>query len=90
MTHSNDVTIREAIWQRFPGDNWSAFDALPPAVRQRMQEHAYDAWVVNALMLWRAFRHRLASLARAERRLLRYLGSCEALWPAPLEVVRWL
>jgi hypothetical protein len=44
-----------------------------------MQEHAYDAWAVNALMLWRTFRRRLASSAGAERRLLRYLDACEAL-----------
>ncbi|MGG5887169.1 DUF6525 family protein [Falsiroseomonas sp. HC035] len=78
-TGLNDVTVREAIWQRFSGDDWAAFDALPPAIRQRMQDHAYDAWAVNALMLWQAFRRRLGSSACAERRLLNYLGDCEAL-----------
>jgi hypothetical protein len=75
----NDRTAREAIWHRFSGDDWAAFDALPPAVRRRMQEHAYDAWSVNALMLWRSFRRKLACSERAERRLLRYLDQCEAL-----------
>jgi hypothetical protein len=75
----NDNTIREQIWRRHPGDDWAAFDALPPAIRRRLQAHAYDAWAVNALMLWRAFRRKYASSARAERRLLRYLDECEAL-----------
>ncbi|MFC7540370.1 DUF6525 family protein [Siccirubricoccus deserti] len=35
--------MREAIWWRFGGDEWAAFDALPPAIRQRIQCHAYDA-----------------------------------------------
>ncbi|GGC67147.1 hypothetical protein GCM10011504_51450 [Siccirubricoccus deserti] len=39
----NDRTVREAIWWRFGGDEWAAFDALPPAIRQRIQCHAYDA-----------------------------------------------
>lgn len=73
------MTLRETIWQRFDGDAWAAFDALPPAIRRRLHEHAYDAWTVNALMLWRMFRRQLASSARAERRLLRYLDECEAL-----------
>lgn len=75
---SNDVTERERIWRRFTGDEWAAFDALPPALRRRMHEHAYDAWAVNALKLWRAERRRLGS-ARAERRLLRWLDECETL-----------
>ena len=66
------------MWRRIGGDDWAAFEALPPAVRRRMQEHAYDAWAVNALFLWRAFR-RAGGGARAERRLLRYLDECEAL-----------
>ncbi len=37
---SNDVTVREAIWRRFAGDGWAAYDALPPAVQRRMHEHA--------------------------------------------------
>jgi hypothetical protein len=75
----NDVTEREAIWRRWPGDDWAAFDALPPAIRRRLQGHAYDGWSVNALMLWRSFRRQTGSSARAERRLLRYLDECEAL-----------
>jgi hypothetical protein len=67
------------MWRRFEGDDWAAFDALPPAIRRRLHEHAYDAWSVNALVLWRTFRRQLASSARAERRLLRYLDECEAL-----------
>ncbi len=75
----NDVTARPEIWRRFSGDDWQAFDSLPVAVRRRMQEHAYDAWAVNALMLWRLFRRQLASSARGERRLLNYLDDCERL-----------
>lgn len=76
---SNDVTARELVWRRYAGDDWAAFDALPLGVRRRMQEHAYDAWAVNALMLWRMFRRQTASSARAERRMLRYLDECETL-----------
>ena len=76
---TNDITVREAIWRRFDGDDWAAFDALPPAIRRRLYEHAYDAWAVNALILWRGFRRQTGSSARAERRLLRYLDTCEAL-----------
>lgn len=76
---TNDRTPRERIWRRFGGDDWAAFDALPPAVRRRLHEHAYDAWSVNALMLWRRFRRKTGCSARAERRLLRYLDECEAL-----------
>ncbi len=76
---TNDGTVRDAIWRRFAGDDWAAFDALPPAIRRRMQEHAYDPWAVNALILWRSFRRKLGCSARAERRLLRYLDECEAL-----------
>jgi hypothetical protein len=75
----NDVTERERLWRRWPGDDWAAFDALPPAIRRRIREHAYDAWTVNALILWRAFRRQTGSSARAERRLLRWLDECEAL-----------
>ena len=74
----NDVTERERMWRRFDGDDWAAFDTLPPVVRRRIQEHAYDAWAVNALVLWRRFRLRTASSAVAERRLLRHIDACEA------------
>lgn len=74
----NDASRRQLIWRELPGDAWAAYDALPPRIRRRMQEHAYDAWAVNALALWRSFRRQLGS-ARAERRLLRYLDQCEAL-----------
>jgi hypothetical protein len=36
-----------------------------------MQQNAYDVWSVNALMLWRSFRRKLAASRKAERRLLR-------------------
>lgn len=75
----NDVTERARMWRRIEGDEWAAFDALPPAVRRRIHEHAYDAWTVNALVLWRRFRRQTGCTARAERRLLRYLDECEAL-----------
>jgi hypothetical protein len=75
----NDGTVRETIWRRFKGDDWAAYDALPPAIRRRMQGHAYDAWSVNALILWQRFRRQLACSQKAERRLLRHLDACEAL-----------
>lgn len=75
----NDVTAREAMWRRFDGDDWASFDQLPTAIRRRLHEHAYDAWAVNALMLWRRFRRTRASSAQAERALLRYLDECEVL-----------
>jgi hypothetical protein len=75
----NDVTLRDEIWRRFDGDAWEAYDALPPAVRRRIHQHAYDAWSVNALILWRQFRRQTGCSKRAERRLLRYLDECEAL-----------
>ena len=75
----NDVTARETIWRRYGGDEWAAFDALPPSVRRRMHEHAYDAWAVNALMLWRSFRRKRACSIRGERALLNYLDRCEAM-----------
>jgi hypothetical protein len=75
----NDNTVRETIWRRFEGDIWAAYDALPPSIRARIQCHAYDAWSVNALILWRRFRRQTASSQRAERRLLRHLDECEAL-----------
>lgn len=74
---SNDVTERERIWHRWPGDDWAAFDALPPVIRRRIHEHAYDAWAVNALIAWRAFRRQTGSSDRAVRRLLRWLDACE-------------
>jgi hypothetical protein len=75
----NDFTLRETLWRRHPGDDWAAFDALPPVIRQRLAQHAYDGWAVNALLLWRQLRQKYASSTRAERRLLRYLDECEAL-----------
>ncbi len=74
----NDVTERARIWRRFPGDDWAAYEALPAAIRRRLQQHAYDVWAVNALVMWRAERRRTASGARAERRVLRWLDLCES------------
>ncbi len=76
---TNDHTVRECIWHRYGGDDWASFDRLPLAIRRRLAEHAYDAWSVNALILWRRFRRTRASAQQAERALLRYLGECEAL-----------
>jgi hypothetical protein len=73
------VTERARLWHRFAGDDWAAFDALPPAARRRLHEHAYDAWSVNALVLWRIFRRQTASSARGLRRLLNHLDECERL-----------
>ncbi len=76
---SNDGTIRHSIWQRYEGDAWAAFDQLPKAIRQRLNEHAYDAWSVNALILWRHYRRLHPTHERALRGLLRYLDHCERL-----------
>jgi hypothetical protein len=76
---TNEVTERPRICRRFDGDDWQAFDALPPAMRRRMHEHAHDAWTVNALILWRRFRRQTASSERGLRRLLNHLNDCEAL-----------
>ncbi len=75
----NDVTVREDIWRRFAGDDWACFDALPSVIRRRLHEHAYDAWSVNALILWRRFKYRRGSTARAALSLLRYLDECETI-----------
>lgn len=75
----NDGTIRDGIWRRYAGDEWAAFDALPAAIRHRLHEHAYDAWSVNALMLWRRYRRIHPTRERAERALLRYMDHCERL-----------
>ena len=75
----NDVTERDRLWRRLAGDDWAAFDALPPAIRRRLHEHAYDPWAVNALVLWRLFRRRTGGSARAERRLLNHIAACERL-----------
>ena len=44
-----------------------------------MAEHAYDAWSVNALVLWRHYRRLHPTAERAVRGLLRYLDYCERL-----------
>ena len=77
--YENDRSPRHTMWRRFTGDGWAAFDALPAAVRQRLCEHAYDPWTVNALILWRAFRRKRDSAQRAQHALLRYLDTCERL-----------
>jgi len=76
---SNDNTVRDLIWRRYDGDAWSAFDQLPVAIRRRLNEHAYDPWTVNALILWRHYRQTYPTVARAERAMLRYLDYCERL-----------
>jgi len=76
---TNDGTVRLAIWKRYAGDEWAAFNQLPRSIRRRLQEHAYDAWAVNTLMLWRHYRQLHRTLERAERALLRYLEYCERL-----------
>jgi hypothetical protein len=78
-SRTNDGTVRDAIWRRYAGDDWAAFDQLPPAIRRRLTDHAYDAWAVNALMLWRHYRRLHGTVARAERALLRYFDFCERL-----------
>ncbi len=85
----NDVTARETMWRRYGGDDWAAFDALPPGVRRRMHEHAYDAWAVNALMLWKSFRRKRACSIRGERALLNYLDRYEAMELAGYDAVHF-
>jgi hypothetical protein len=76
---TNDGTVRDLIWRRYAGDDWAAFDQLPPVIRRRLAEHAYDAWSVNALMVWRRYRRLHGSAERGQRALLRYLDFCEKL-----------
>jgi Family of unknown function (DUF6525) len=75
----NDFEFRHQLWRRYHGDEWAAFEALPPAVRQRLREHSYDAWSVNTLMVWRRYRRLYPEGKRAERALIRYLDYCERL-----------
>ncbi|WP_050801447.1 DUF6525 family protein [Gluconobacter morbifer] len=76
---ANDQTIRHEIWRRFSGDEWEAFDQLPLSVRQRLNEHVYNAWSVNVLMLWKHYKRVHGRSPRAERALIRYLDYCERL-----------
>lgn len=75
----NDVTSRDGMWRRFEGDEWAAFDGLPPAVRRRLHEHAYDAWAVNAAIRLRQLRFKKASSSRAEMSMMRFIDECERL-----------
>ena len=75
----NERTSRHEIWQRFSGDDWAAFDALPATVRQRVADHAYDAWSVNVMILWQRYKRLYGRTPRAERALIRYLDYCERL-----------
>ncbi|MCQ8280022.1 DUF6525 family protein [Acetobacteraceae bacterium KSS8] len=79
LPDGNDATIRSQIWRRHAGDAWAAFETLPPAIRRRLSEHAYDAWTVNALALWRRFQRIHRTQARAERAMLRAIDHCERL-----------
>ncbi|MCX2561985.1 DUF6525 family protein [Acetobacter farinalis] len=76
---TNERTLRHEIWRRYTGDDWQAFDKLPPLVRQRVAEHAYDAWSVNVLMLWNHYRRVYGNTLRGQRALIRYLDYCERL-----------
>lgn len=75
----NDRTHRTEIWHRFDGDDWDAFDQLPTDIRQRLNNHVYDAWSVNALMLWKHYKRIYGRTPRAERALIKYLDYCERL-----------
>lgn len=75
----NDGTCRKDLWRRHEGDPWAAFDALPKAIRHRLAEHVYDAWSVNALLLWRHYKRVHGATPRAERAMIRYLDYCERL-----------
>lgn len=76
-TPLNDATARDGMWTRFQGDDWACFDELPAAVRRRIQEHAYDAWAVNALAFFREARRKRASTERAVRATVHLLERCE-------------
>ena len=76
---TNDGTCRKALWRRYEGDPWAAFDALPASIRHRLAEHVYDAWSVNALILWRHYKRVHGATPRAERAMIRYLDYCERL-----------
>lgn len=76
---NNERTLRHEIWRRFSGDDWEAFDSLPCAVRKRVAQHAYDAWSVNVLILWRRYKRIYGRTPRAEKALIRYLDYCERL-----------
>ncbi|MCQ8241123.1 DUF6525 family protein [Rhizosaccharibacter radicis] len=73
----NDRGERARHWRRFAGDDWNSFDSLPPVIRRRLCDHAYDAWSVNALMVWQRYRRHLGDEGRAERAMLRYLDHLE-------------
>ena len=75
----NERTLRHEMWHRYNGDDWAAFDALPPAVRARVTRHSYDAWSVNVMMLWRHYKRIYGRTPRAERALIKYLDYCERL-----------
>ncbi|WP_025886271.1 DUF6525 family protein [Asaia prunellae] len=76
---TNDGTCRKTLWRRYEGDPWAAFDALPQTIRHRLTEHVYDAWSVNALILWRHYKKLYGATPRAERAMIRYLDYCERL-----------
>ncbi|MBP0446495.1 hypothetical protein J8J14_17100 [Roseomonas sp. SSH11] len=76
---TNDNTARDECWFRHAGDEWASYDSLPAPIRRRMQDHAYDPWAVNMVKLWRLFRRRHASSARAERTLIHHMERLEAL-----------
>lgn len=76
---TNERTLRHEVWRRYDGNDWQAFDALPPRIRQRVSQHSYDAWSVNVLMLWRHYKRSYGRTVRAEKALIRYLDYCERL-----------
>ncbi|MFT8549872.1 DUF6525 family protein [Acetobacter okinawensis] len=77
--HTNERTLRHEVWRRYDGNDWQAFDALPPSIRLRVSQHSYDAWSVNVLMLWRHYKRSYGRTVRAEKALIRYLDYCERL-----------
>ncbi|GAN52851.1 DUF6525 family protein [Tanticharoenia sakaeratensis] len=76
---SNERTLRHQVWRHYEGNAWDAFDQLPPRVRKRVTEHAYDAWSVNVLILWQHYKRVHGPTPRAEGALIRYLDYCERL-----------
>lgn len=52
---TNDRRVRAAIWRRYTQDERAAFDQLPQSIRRRPLEHPYDAWTLNAPLLWRRY-----------------------------------
>lgn len=75
---SNERTLRHEIWRRYKGMTGRRLTSSP-LVRQRVTTHAYDAWSVNVLILWKHYKRTYGNTLRGQRALIRYLDYCERL-----------